>query len=615
MFGDRARRWGFSVLLTESAEAKAADRDKRLAQPTDVVPPRPDAVALADGGGCQPWFEILLILGLFFLFAGCPPPDVNEAHYLAKAKHYWNPDWCNGDVFLESADAHLTFYWAFGWLTKWFSLPVVAWIGRWTTWGLLAWAWQRLSTTIIRLPFSSVLTAAWLVLLLEYFHLAGEWVVGGVEAKGIAFVLVFFGFRAMLLGRWRAIWLWLGGASAFHVLVGGWSVLIALGVWWSLRDNRPPLFRIFPSLIFGGLLSLPGLLPAIWLSSDVSPEVARLANEIYVFGRLGHHLSFGQFSWDRRLLFALLCVAWLGMTWQLSPAVRQGLEALRVRFRRLPGWLSYSAFQAAEGTPLAIGQARWLMLNRFATGALLLACLGVTFDWLLRGQPDLAARILRLYWFRAADFAVPVLVSLAIPLMIAGVPCGLARVRTVLWALAIVAPSFFFVAVFVQHQRDFRPRAELQSRSAYRIGIRAANEEYEAWRNACLWIREHTPEDATFLTPRNQQTFKWHAERSEVASWKDIPQDAESIMQWWYRLQDIYPMHVQEGGLGAWTDAQLRSICRHYRVDYILVDRSVTTRRLGFPRIYPNRSLSNASYELYDVHPRPAARGNDRAGK
>ena len=48
----------------------------------------------------EKWLAILeigLIFLLFFLYAGWLPPDVNEAHYLAKAKHYWQPQWCAGD--------------------------------------------------------------------------------------------------------------------------------------------------------------------------------------------------------------------------------------------------------------------------------------------------------------------------------------------------------------------------------------------------------------------------------------------------------------------------------------------------------------------------------------
>ena len=90
------------------------------------------------------WLEIALILLVFFVEGGAPVPHNNEAHYLAKAKHYWNPAWCEGDLFLESADPHLVFYWTVGLLTKWFSLPTVAWFGRIAAWSSLAWAWQRL---------------------------------------------------------------------------------------------------------------------------------------------------------------------------------------------------------------------------------------------------------------------------------------------------------------------------------------------------------------------------------------------------------------------------------------------------------------------------------------
>ncbi len=38
--------------------------------------------------------ETALVFLIFFIAGAWPVPDVNEAHYLAKAKHYWNPAWC-----------------------------------------------------------------------------------------------------------------------------------------------------------------------------------------------------------------------------------------------------------------------------------------------------------------------------------------------------------------------------------------------------------------------------------------------------------------------------------------------------------------------------------------
>src|SRR5438045_6302693 len=75
-------------------------------------------------------FEVAAIFLIFFLFAGSLPPDVGEAHYLVKARHYWEPAWCAGDLFLESKDAHGAFYWTIGWVTQICSVPAPACIGR-----------------------------------------------------------------------------------------------------------------------------------------------------------------------------------------------------------------------------------------------------------------------------------------------------------------------------------------------------------------------------------------------------------------------------------------------------------------------------------------------------
>ncbi len=57
---------------------------------------------------------------------------------------------------------------------------------------------------------------------------------------------------------------------------------------------------------------------------------------------------------------------------------------------------------------------------------------------------------------------------------------------------------------------------------------------------ACEWVVDSgkIPPGARFLTPRMAQTFKWYTGHSEVATWKDIPQDAQELVQWWARLQD-----------------------------------------------------------------------------
>ncbi len=148
--------------------------------------------------------ETALVFLIFFIAGAWPVPDVNEPHYLTKARHYWNPAWCADDFFLNSADAHLAFYWTFGWLTRLMPLAAVAWCGRLLTWGLLAWSWRRLSASLVAGPFYAVFTAALFVTLNERCQMAGEWVIGGVEAKGFAYVLVLLALEAIVRERWGA---------------------------------------------------------------------------------------------------------------------------------------------------------------------------------------------------------------------------------------------------------------------------------------------------------------------------------------------------------------------------------------------------------------------------
>lgn len=133
--------------------------------------------------------EIGLIVSLCYLVGGSPPPSVNEPHYLGKAKQYWNPAWCAGDFFLESADAHEVFYWTFGWLTQFLSLSATAWVGRAIVWALFAISWLVLVRRITATRWAAVVSAVLLLPLIHYGHLAGEWLIGGIEAKGFAWPL------------------------------------------------------------------------------------------------------------------------------------------------------------------------------------------------------------------------------------------------------------------------------------------------------------------------------------------------------------------------------------------------------------------------------------------
>ncbi len=294
--------------------------------------------------------EIVLLTLIFTAQAAWPPPDPNEPHYLGKAKHFWNPDWAARDFFFNSSDTHRVFYLTLGWLTRYLQLEPLAWCGRLATWALLAWAWRRLSWTVAPRPGLAVLSGFLFLTLSAGYQLAGEWVVGGFEAKGLAYVLVFLALAEIARDRWRAACLLLGAASAFHVLVGGWSV-VAAGCGWLLAGReRLPLRRLWPALLGGLLLSLPGLLPGLTLDHGADPQTLRQAHEIYVFERLPHHLLPQSFRAGPIVAQMWMVVAWFALGTVLAGEAARTASSRR-RYRRLAHRVGRHADLAVRGQP------------------------------------------------------------------------------------------------------------------------------------------------------------------------------------------------------------------------------------------------------------------------
>ena len=522
-----------------------------------------------------PWIaaaEIVLIFLLFVLHAGWVPPDVNEAHYLAKAKHHWNSAWCPGDAFLDSADTHLVFYRTFGWLTLYLSLPAVAWVGRILTWGLMAWAWQRVSVALTAGPLYSVLAAGLFLCFSYRFHMAGEWVVGGVEAKGFAYVLVLLGLEAIVRGRWRRVWPLLGVASSFHVLVGGWSVVAAGTAWLLMRTDRHPLVSMLPAVGGGLLLALPGLIPAIALNISVDADLVRQANEIYVFLRLPHHLVLHRLPLGMILRYLGLLAAWLTLC-RVSPAEPGD--------RRL----------------------RW-----FVAGSLAITAAGAIIDLATLNHRAIAAALLRFYWLRLSDVLLPVGMALTAASFIARQSRSRPSVGRWWLSAAVLLATLSMGENVYRRWRQGAPPADVRSRLA----------DHDDWRRACQWIAENTSSDARFLTPQWQTTFKWYAGRSEVATFKDLPQDAGGIVQWHERIQAIYarPADRQRG---PWHDSivelppeRLIDLARktNYDFQYILIDRTRGAAHLPFEQIYPATPEENRSYAVFRLLGTPNDNGS-----
>ena len=486
--------------------------------------------------------EIAAVVGLFFVYGGSAAPDVNEAHYLGKAKHFWDATFCGRDFFYQSHDAHAAFFWMIGWLTQFASLEATAWIGRFGGWMLLASGWHLLSFSLVPFRFASVLTAGLWIVLIQQTQMSGEWIIGGIEAKTIAYAFVLLGLRQIVRQQWTTAWILFGVASAVHVLVGGWAVVLAAFGWTSLPSSvRPPWQNHVIGCFVGGLISLIGLLPALRLNVGTAPEISQQAAQIYVNFRLPHHLLLRDFPSQFVLRHMLITAVFLG----LFRAMRNDSK-----IRSLLG---------------------------FCAGATLLLIMGAAFDASLGGTA-LGSSILRFYWFRCSDIFLPLAVSIG----------------SVYWVIQYASPRFPRLAavaitgttmviatnacnVVAIAQRNPIPAADRQG------GIRGTSR-LRHWRDACRWIDEHLPTDAVCLTPTNHQSFKWYASRAEVVTWKDVPQDAQGLTQWYERLQAVRAWRTSPNPTTA--SRRLSDLRRNYDFDFVVTG-------------WPSTRLSNEMVPIY----------------
>jgi len=528
-------------------------------------------------------------------FARYPVPGPNESHYLCKAKHYWNPEWCRGDLFLSSSNAHLVFFQTFGWLTRWCSLETTAIVGRLVGLFILAAGWTALVNVLVPGRWQA-LWAAWIFLALSALgNLSGEWLVGGIEAKVVAYGLLFGALAAWIDGQakgsQRRILLagvLAGLAISFHPVVGIWGV--ASAVFASLvrgilrrRETDRPVVRwswYGASATILVVLAIPGVMAGLRAAGGSSV----VADYIQVYYRLAHHLDpvhFPERSWIRERID------------QFSPIV--GLKTVDFL---ASAWFAYGVLACVwllgRHWMSRFEPERWFFW--FVIGTALIALCGFLVGW-RSGPPEhvqnyllpgkwldypLRWKILKLYPFRLFDAMLPIAVSITIAGMArrwceraCQVPSARPK-RTVplIWFLCGVPALLACLSAAT----DARPQMNAG--------------ELADWVDACHWIEKNTPPDALILTPTQESwAFKWYAQHPEYVCYKDCPQDGPGIIEWNKRLlylSDWTERHLETG----YTSADLATL-RQQGVKYIV---ALRLGPIDFEPVY-----RNATFRIYRI--------------
>ena len=539
------------------------------------------------------WPTILLNFMVIWILNAELVPGINESHYLTKAKHAWNPEFAPSDLFLSSGNAHWSFSLVAGWMSTWMPLPAVAWLGRIGCWLLMSIAWQRCAARLHLTAIHAACVLAGWMLGTRLGNWAGEWAIGGFEGKAIAYPLIALAMASMLENKWPRVWLLCGVAVAFHPLVGGWAGLTLFGAWlWWGRDRHAPLLREFalqlPMMGAAGIISLVGIAPALAMIGGPAKQGDIVVAQIHAFYRLAHHQTPHLFWASQHIAGAFS----LGMLIVSTGLLRKVMVQFRDEAHQLqPAW-------------------RLMCLAWLAVG---INAIGLAIDLIgVQLRPDLAASLLRFYWFRWADIIVPLA-------WICGLwSVGLYLQRThqsrlsVGWhtsgLLITLACSLSLVGVVCQRVSfllgtDVAPadRTLLMSESSQ---LASSPEVAEEWIAVCNWIRLNTPPEALFLTPRAQQTFKWYAERAEVVTFKDVPQDSQSLLEWYDRIGRCAPPRDANLQPLGWSTEQIKRLQRRYKFQYVVVDRRIQTEapllQLVYPEV-PAHSLIDGTYAVFKL--------------
>ncbi|MDR2644019.1 MAG: hypothetical protein LBC74_14660 [Planctomycetaceae bacterium] len=622
--------------------------------------------------------EVWILFFIFCVFGGTPVPDVNEPYYIGKAIHFWDSNWVIDDTFLDSKDSHWAFYFLFGWLSFFMSPYWMAITGRFLTWFLLALAWRHLCFTIIRVRWSSVPAGLAMAYYVSEFNMAGEWIIGGVEGKSFAFPFVLFALAELVRGHWGRVWIFLGVASAFHVLVGGWSAIAAIIV--HIFCKRKPDYYF---MIVGGLVALPGIIPCLLLDYGTVGDIVQESHRIYVFERLSHHLVPYMFTWTRVLRFLLLVILWI----------------FCCRF-------------------IPVGNRRQRWFDFFVWGTLIISLVGFILAYVLRHNESMSATVLRLYWFRMSDIAVPMGIAIGSMFRLLRLvgqlricPPRLPRLGeviiaatifvtifmitdyflfggfmfswktvpyvTITWCITVLlcrlilyvvsefwggCPKLNFSKIYqkyvkiLQHKQNninddipivkyakvaenadannlkiwlvviyavilvympfgvFTELADSRTRFSFPKSESKKSIQAYKWREVCDWISDtaNTPKSAKFFIPFDSVTFKWYANRSNVAVWKEVPQDAKSLIQWARSIEELFgdgrskesELLINKISKKSFsqmlirkTPDEIRNLQKKYRFNYILAPGSPDlSRRFGFTVVY-----KNSEYCVYKI--------------
>lgn len=425
----------------------------------------------------------------------------NEVDVLPLAKQFVDHNWIPNDWYLNSeTNYRALFQVIFGWLIVHLGFLPTSIIGRLFCYALVAWGIVLLGQKL-GLSLSYLLLATIAVTYQGDLQraIAGEWFVGGLEAKAVAYGLILLAIALMLERKYVLMTLLLGLATSFHVLVGGWAFLTTLG-WFCLRPKERLLSLgqkgwLLPIIfLIASAGAIPGSLQQL-LSSPPSGNIS--PSFIYVFLRLAHHLN--PFAWHPILWLRL--IIYVAILTLCLVALKKNAD--------LKGWK-------------AEDQARF-ELAEFTLISLIPFIAGVAISFV-----DHQGTWLQYYPFRFGDMMLPLTTSLLFACYLE-TRFSTQKLKFRLWLVGCLSCILFVQIAFFTQQAIAVPAFPSEQQDVD-----------SQWKLMSDWIRDHTAQDAIIIShPWKLANFTWMTQRATIAKLKLFPQTKGAIVEYYERLNDL----------------------------------------------------------------------------
>ncbi|MDJ0678045.1 MAG: hypothetical protein QNJ36_22125 [Calothrix sp. MO_167.B42] len=389
---------------------------------------------------------------------------------------------------------------------------------------------------------------------------AGEWLIGGLETKVFAYSFVLLAIGLMLRQRYPLMGFFLGLATSFHVLVGGYTFLSVLGWLFLKPKTRIANKRQLTSLLLLYLIgSTFAILPVLQQLFGSIPKSSLLPSYIYVFLALPFHLN--PLSWDLH--------KWINLVVYLSILL---LSIAIIWLIQHKG--NFSQYYTAR---IALFEFTLITLIPFFFG-------------LAIAPFDSQGLLLQYYPFRIADVILPLTSCLLFS-------CALQDIFS-----AIRFPWFLLlICIFLLHWIEIPQIVIMQNDfQALRFFPNEHQGIYPEWKEMTHWIRKYTPKDSIIVAPpTGLDNITFLTERRTIATWKQLAQTKTGIVQWYERLRDLSGNfrgvnHLRSftkqlsDGYNRLTTKQARELMLKYQADYFLTH---IEHRLDLPVAFRNQEF------------------------